>query len=97
MSKTYLGIAPRGRCFPIDKKNCLTSALLVTIMLIISLFSQTTLRVWDTFLFEGNKVSCTTSFRLPILLERNSSFARFCSRPEAGRYFRLFSMGSPML
>ena len=97
MPKTYLVIAFRGRCFPVDKKNCLTSVLHVTKMLIIPLFSQTTLRVWDTFLFEGNKVSCITSFWLPILLERNSSFARFCSRPAAGRYFRLFSMASPML
>ena len=40
MSKTYLGIAPRGRCFPTDKKNCLTSALLVTTTLIISLFPR---------------------------------------------------------
>ena len=39
MSKTYIVIAFRGRCFPIDKKNCLTSALLATTMLIISFFS----------------------------------------------------------
>ena len=40
MPKTYLVIAFRGRCFSIDKKNCLTSVLLVTTTLIISLFPR---------------------------------------------------------
>ena len=40
MSKTYLVISLRGRCFPIDKQNRLTFALLVTTTLIISLFPR---------------------------------------------------------